>query len=196
MTSDFSEDWQDLLPGLMTIREERLTKQLEEASKVAQQKVLDAIAETSKSELAKRLREEFPPGSPLTQENMAHMIALGVKLFMESWLETLKSSDLAGLIELVLEGQDLSPEEVKGFVRALPTSMIDRIVGSALGTASGAHALFALESHRRKGSLGKDYEILKLQNGRLAIQLPLEGDNMAVIHLNDEYHDVLMVPDR
>jgi hypothetical protein len=96
----------------------------------------------------------------VTGEVLADIATKGVELFMEQWLEILRSRDLAGLIEVVLEGQQLSPDEMKGFLRALPQSLLNRVVDSAFGTVTGVHALIAFEIHRRRLGIS-DYTLSK-----------------------------------
>ncbi len=98
-------------------------------------------------------------GRPLTPELLSRIISEGVKVFMEKWFEGLRDQDLSGLIEIVLEGQQskLTPAEMQGFVRALPDSMITKILATAIGSGTGIHALMALERHRRVN--GQEYTI-------------------------------------
>lgn len=98
-------------------------------------------------------------GRSLTPELLSRIISEGVKVFMEKWFEGLRNQDLSGLIEIVLEGQQhkLTPAEMQGFVRALPDSMITKILATAIGSGTGIHALMALERHRRVR--GQEYTI-------------------------------------
>jgi hypothetical protein len=98
--------------------------------------------------------------APITGEVLADITVKGVSLFMEEWNNSLKSQNLAGLIELVLEAQDLSPAEMRGFLQALPISLIDRMLKSSIGTVPGVHALVALEKHMRT-RLIRDYTLSK-----------------------------------
>jgi len=92
-------------------------------------------------------------GQPITPELMAKIVAEGIRSFMDKWYEGLRKQNLSGLVEIVLEGQGnhLTPEEMQAFVQALPVTLIDKIVDSAMGSATGIHALIALEKHRRLG---------------------------------------------
>jgi hypothetical protein len=99
-------------------------------------------------------------GKPFTGEVLADVTSKGVELFMQRWFDHLRSQDLAGLIEVVLEGQQLSPVEMKGFLTALPASLLDRIVTASVGTVTGVHALIAFEHHRRVSEI-RDYTLSK-----------------------------------
>ena len=52
-----------------------------------------------------------------------------------------------------MEGKDLTEKELKEFVKALPTSLIQRICENPSPSASGLQALLAIESERRKGNV-------------------------------------------
>lgn len=99
-------------------------------------------------------------GQSLTSDLLAEVASKGVEVFMRRWFQHLKSHDLAGLIEIVLDGQQLSPNEMKGFLQALPDSLVQRIIDSSVGTVTGVHALMAFESHRRERHI-TDYTLTK-----------------------------------
>jgi hypothetical protein len=102
-------------------------------------------------------------GQPVTPELMAKIVAEGIRSFMDKWYDGLRKQNISGLVEIVLEGQGnhLSPEEMQGFIRALPDSFIEKVVTSAMGSATGVHALMALEKHRRTSGR-TDYSIAKV----------------------------------
>lgn len=107
------------------------------------------------------LKQKFDSikGQPLTVELFSEVISQGVRFFMQHWLEGLKSKNVAGLIEIVLEGQkDMSPAEMQAFVRALPQTLLEKVCKSGLGTANGIHALIGVESARRTGEV-REYTI-------------------------------------
>lgn len=112
---------------------------------------LQLAAEKAAFDLAREFDEHA--GKTLTGELFGKMVAMGVRQFMKHWREGLKSHDLAGLIEIVLEGQDLSPDELQGFVQALPASLLKRVAASAVGTANGLHGLMGVEVARRDGDV-------------------------------------------
>lgn len=106
---------------------------------------------------------------PLDPATLSKLLAQAVKIFMEKWYEGMRGQNLAGLLELVLEGQDLSLPELKGFVQALPATMLDRVVQSAVGsTGSGVHLILAMELHMRKRNI-RDYTLGR-EAGRLFIE--------------------------
>lgn len=75
-----------------------------------------------------------------------------VQLFLEAWYDELRQGDTVSLIGVVMEGRDLTVEELKGFVTALPASLLQRITEFPSPRASGLQALLAIEHERRKGN--------------------------------------------
>jgi hypothetical protein len=118
---------------------------------------LAIVAAMTTAELQKVHRD---PGVYATNGDVTSLVSKGIEVFMQKWFEHLKSQDLAGLIEVVLEGQQLSPEEMKGFLMALPGSLLERITKASIGTVTGVHALVAFELHRRKRNI-TDYTLSK-----------------------------------
>jgi hypothetical protein len=104
-------------------------------------------------DLASRYKEFA--GQELTPDLMAKMLAEGIQVFMDHWYDSLRKQNISGLLEIILEGQsnNLTPTEMTEFIRALPSSLLDKVVKSALGSATGIHALLALERHRRSGTV-------------------------------------------
>lgn len=93
-------------------------------------------------------------GRPVNPDLLAELVAEGVQTFLKHWFDFLHDQDLAGLIELILEGSKarMSPEEMTAFVRALPNSLLQRICASAISSSTGIHALMALEQARRSSN--------------------------------------------
>jgi len=140
---DFEEFWEDVRPRpslvVVTDRVTDLKSQLLIASEKAG---FDLAAKFQRFQ-----------GELLTPDLITQIISEGVKVFMEKWFEGLRNRDLSGLLEIVLESKKLTPEELQAFVRALPESLVHRIVESAMASGTGIHALMALELHRRANGL-------------------------------------------
>jgi len=94
----------------------------------------------------------------LTADTLAEIVGVGVRTFVEHWYDELRSQNLAGLVEVVLEGQKLSPTQIKGFVHALPNDLVEKIARSEVHSANGYHGLMALEHHRRIKTI-ENYEV-------------------------------------
>ena len=183
--------WQDLRPANLAPRplDEGLIKV--NSGKVTD---LDASLEMACAKATQELSTLFArhQGVMMTTELLAEVVATGVRVFMEKWREGLKGSDLAGLIEIVLEGQSLPLEELRGFVRALPTPLLERVAKSALGAASGTHGLMAIEHARRAGTLrnytlGQDSGKLYAEFTHPQAEGEQEGETIR-FYLNDEFH--------
>lgn len=161
---DLQECWKELRPqspiSLVTTRVSDLQSQL------------TIVAAKTTFELSKYSNDKHR-NQPITGEMLTDITAKGIEIFMQKWFEHLRSQDLAGLIEVVLEGQHLSPNEMKGFLMALPQGLLERITNAAIGTVTGVHALVAFEVHRRKRNI-TDYSLIKEgQRTRVDFQDPI-----------------------
>lgn len=173
--------WKDLRPvgprppveGLITVNSGKVTD-------------LDASLELACEKTTRDLAQQFRhySGLILTSDMLAEIVSNGVRTFMNSWREGLKSHDLAGLIELVLAGQDLPLDDLRGFVRALPLTLLERVAHSAVGSASGVHGLMAIEHARRSGRL-REYT-LGQDSGRLYAEFSHQGSEVRFF-LDDEF---------
>ncbi len=96
-----------------------------------------------------------------------------IHLILDHWRNDLRSRGPGGLIELVLEDHRLPTEELKRFIRALPQSLMQRIIdsGAASEKARGIHALLSVE-HRwrtRQGDFRGDYQLRRDEDGVLLV---------------------------
>lgn len=150
--TELEDDWEELKAAkspilIVTAKPDDLKSQME----LAYQKTAYDLAQ-----YAKRYDNT---GTPLT-EVLVDITAKAVRTFMGHWYKALRGQNLAGLLELVLEGQDLTPTEMKEFLQALPTSLLQKVVSSAIGSATGTHALVAVEYMMRQRSV-RNYRLLK-----------------------------------
>lgn len=125
--------------------------------------MLALAAEQTSFDLANMVKKKYV-GLEMSPALLADIVSSGVQLFMRKWREALTHQNLTGLIEIVLEGQNLSVDEIRGFVQALPVSILQRIAQSAADSASGTHGLMSLEYLRR--TAGVTY-ILGTQGARI-----------------------------
>ncbi len=152
------EEWQDLQEHWKELRpKSSITLVTNRASDLLSQ--LTIVSAKTTFDLKKYADGKWT-NRPFTGELLADVTAKGIEIFMQKWYEHLRSQDLAGLIEVVLEGQQLSPGEMKGFLQALPQSLLERIAKASVGTVTGVHALIAFEIHRRRRGI-TDYILLK-----------------------------------
>jgi len=91
------------------------------------------------------------------QELMGEM----VRRFTSHWKESLKNQDLAGLVEYILEGQQLSNVELSSYLRALPLTFITRICDPEVGGGdnTGIKQVMGVELARRNGTAS--YQVTK-----------------------------------
>jgi hypothetical protein len=112
------------------------------------------------------MKDRFPTYDPVVVSRVA---TAAVQAFLEAWYDELHAGDTVSLIGVVLEGADLTVEELKAFVRALPTSLLKRICDFPTPTASGTQALLALE-HEYRRHLAPEYQLSRDPNdGRLVV---------------------------
>lgn len=103
--------------------------------------------------------------------DVTEMVAHAVHVFWANLTTGLKGIDTVGLIEVILSTQNLPAAELKAFVRALPRTLLERIVQSDLGaTAGGIHALLSLEVLFRDGREA-DYQLTALPSGGVEVSV-------------------------
>lgn len=130
-----------------------------------------ATAKTT-TELQEWLRKH--PG-PL---DLPAMVAQGVQMFWHHLTTDLKHIDTVGLIEVILSTQGLPAPELKTFVRALPRTLLERIVQSELGaSAGGIHALLSLEVLFRDGR-ESDYTLTAMPSGGVEVAVQPRNRNV------------------
>jgi hypothetical protein len=176
---DFESFWADLRARRKPASGETIQIISDRSSNI--EGMLNVACEKAAFDLAKKY--EPYRGKAMTTDMLADVVSAGVRVFMEKWHEGLRGHNLAGLIEIVLEGQSLTPDEMVGFVRALPRSLLERISSSALGSATGIHGLMAVEFARRQGEV-REY-ILRPDSGRVLVEF-VNRDNQEVAFYLDE----------
>jgi len=146
--------------------------------------MLDLACEKTIFDLKQVFRKHALPPEAI-QEIVTEM----VRRFTGHWKEALEGQNLAGLIEIVLEGQNLSPKDLKEFLATLPNIFIERICDSAIGGhASGIHAVIAIEKARRLRKV--TYEITELA-GRFCLKcIDLDKDIEFEIFLGDPIGEI------
>jgi hypothetical protein len=179
---DFEDFWADLRARKKPASKDTIQIVGPRASDVGG--MLNIVCEKASFELSQKY-SALLGGRPLTTEILADLVSTGVRVFMEKWHEGLRGHDLAGLIEIVLEGQSLSPDEMRGFVRALPQSLLQRIASSALGSATGIHGLMAVEFARRQGEV-QDY-VLRSDSGKVVVEFVNRGGQQASFYLDETF---------
>jgi hypothetical protein len=122
-----------------------------------------------------------------------------VRLILDHWRNDLISRGPGGLIELVLEDQRLSTEELKSFVRALPRSLVQRIIdsGAASEKATGIHALLSVEQlwGSQPNAFRRDYQLRRDDDGTLTVTVfpsrpPTEQQGAEIVFRLDDTFDL------
>jgi hypothetical protein len=166
---DLEPDWQTLRPEFEAeTRETFLERILNEANEVAVEK----------------LRGEFTDRA-LTVEALVDSIGRSVQVFIDEWFKALRAQDRAGLIEVIIDEQNLSPSEMRGFVRSLPLSFLNNAAKSAFTGASGIHALLSVEYSRRAG-IAKDFTIRRV-GSRVQVTVRTSDDKKLQFFLDDSF---------
>lgn len=178
---DLDDDWDVFLKDIPIPEEYPFKKDLDEAAEVTKKEIIAFV--------------DGLGHQPLNGETFGNIIAKAVHVFLACLQDRLKRKDLVGLIGVVLEGQGLNPEELKGFVRALPDKMIDRMVTSVLTSASGIQALLAIEWHFREGNLLADYSLGVTALGRMYAKIPQPNDEEIVLFLDDQFDGIPPKPE-
>lgn len=151
-------------------RDLRLSTVEVSSQKTPLEQMLDAAALATFESLRTTYKSKGFTGGNLNEpEFLAKVVVTAVRQFMSNWYEAQKKQDLGVLVEIILEGQDVSVEDLKGFVRALPRSIVNRILGELRGQATGLHALLSIEALHRDGSLRDDYTLRIDMNKKLVV---------------------------
>jgi DNA polymerase III delta prime subunit len=89
-----------------------------------------------------------------------------------------RKKDASVLIQLFLEVPSMPSLEVKEFLRALPRTIIDRILARLIDSngsrGTGLQALLTLEALYRDSSLDHDYDLERDSDGKLIISFQLD----------------------
>jgi hypothetical protein len=109
----------------------------------------------------------------------------------EEWLSSLAGGTSAGMLEVVLQGQNLPFDELRDFVKTLPHTFLERAVaeGALSKRASGVHALLALELLQRTGELS-DYSLRQDTDGTLLAEFRPHGGQDTLTFRLDESFDL------
>lgn len=119
----------------------------------------------------KVLSEKFKTLGAGTSDTLAEIVSTGAQVFLDNWYENLRQEGPSALIELILDGKDLSVVELKGFVRALPVQLLERIIKDRglESKGGGIHVLLAVEYLHRTRRLNQDYELRRDLDGKLLL---------------------------
>jgi hypothetical protein len=153
----------------------------------------EAAAAKAKEDMAKEAVKFL--NQPLSPEVLSAMISVGLQKFLNRWYDELRTVDFSTLIAVILEGKEIPVSELKEFVRALPGTLLERLVGperqEALPTRTGAiHALLAVEYHFRNNRLTmrRDYELQRdLTDDMLTVTVYTAMDAVITFRLDERF---------
>jgi hypothetical protein len=144
---------------------------------------LDEAARMAAADLTEELTRH--PPEAITPDYLTSLILRGAKLFVKHWLGTLQQQDLGGLIAFMIDGLKLEPKELIAFMHALPDSVLDKFIRSHVGSATGTHALLALEWHRRHDQSPPSYDVVEI-DGRPMVRVDTQ-QGVATFGLNEKF---------
>jgi hypothetical protein len=176
--TDLEDVWEDVRPPQLV--------QIVRNRPLDMQAALEVASEKAIFQLRPKLKKY--DGEILDSELLGVMVTEGVKTFLDCWYGELKSYDLAGLVEIVLDSQNLTVDELTAFIKALPTSLLERICASSVGAqATGVHALMGVESARRTGHLS-DYKVKRDIDGVLAVSFKDPNGKTVEVRLDEHFN--------
>lgn len=93
------------------------------------------------------------------------------KIILTTLFEEQQKQDISLMIQLFLEVPGKSPVEIKEFMRALPRTLINKMLlrMELSKQPCGLQMMLTLEALFRDGSLHQDYEVVKEQENRLTV---------------------------
>ncbi|MFA6359070.1 MAG: hypothetical protein WCY09_10530, partial [Candidatus Omnitrophota bacterium] len=122
------------------------------------------------------------PADPSSRGSFVYYLTMILTEFSRELLRTLmveqRKKDASVLIQLFLEVPSMPALEVKEFLRALPRTIIDRILARLIDSngsrGTGLQALLTLEALYRDSNLDHDYTLERDAEGKLIISFQLD----------------------
>lgn len=132
--------------------------------------VIDMALERLQAELPDILRGYFNKNfnDPTMFTNA--MVA-AAKILLTALYQEQQKQDISLMIQLFLEVPKKSPVEIKDFIRAIPRTIVDKILlrMERMKHQNGLQMMLSLEALYRDGQLHQDYEVTKETDNRLQI---------------------------
>jgi hypothetical protein len=157
--NEFEDDWEFLKAGKLVLVSNQASD-FKSQIEIARAKTAFDLTSFSQELL----------GKELTPEILSQLVSKYVATFLANWRIGLREQSILGLIEVILENQDLTPEELRKFLGALPLSLLEKLLEAANNNqlVNGVHGILAVEMHCRNG-LVSDYTIGR-ESGRFYIE--------------------------
>jgi hypothetical protein len=122
---------------------------------------------------------------------VAQIANSAIDAFRQHWQEELLCRGPGGIVDLILMDQGLTIPELKIFLRALPESLIKRIVNSGAtgSSAKGIHALLAIEYHYRinRQQFTRDYALTRDAETLVVTAYPVRTPEPLQFRLDDTF---------
>lgn len=132
--------------------------------------VIDLALERLKSELP-RILEESSTKDLNTPQDFTNAFVEASRILLNTLFEEQQKQDISLMIQLFLEVPSKNPEEIKEFLRALPQTLINKILLRMERSKHqcGLQMMLSLEALYRDGILHQDYEVTKETDNRIQI---------------------------
>lgn len=131
--------------------------------------VLDRAFARMETELDKVISERVKGG---TYDHIRNAIVVAARTLVTALYEEQQNQDISLVIQLFLEAPNKPPDEIKSFLRALPRTLLNKIlVRMKKGNKheTGFQMMLSLEALYRDGMLHQDYEVTKDGDNKLQI---------------------------
>ena len=151
--------------------------------------VIDIALERLKSELPKRLEGHLMCDLS-NPEGFTNAVVDASKILLTALFEAQQQQDVSLMLQLFLEVPGKSPVEVKDFLRAIPRTLINKILLRMERSKhqSGLQMMLSLEALFRDSQLHQDYEVTKDTSNRLQIIFyPKETSSPLSFRLRDMF---------
>lgn len=132
--------------------------------------VIDLALDRLRAELPKTL-EGYLNKDLNNAHNFTNAVVDASRILLTALFDEQQKQDISLMIQLFLEVPGKSPIEVKEFLRALPRTIINKVLVRMERNKQqcGLQMLLTLEALFRDGSLHQDYEVTKEMDNRLQI---------------------------
>jgi len=132
--------------------------------------VIDIALERLRTELPKTL-EGYLRTDLSDPDVFTNAVVDASKILLTSLFAEQQKQDVSLMVQLFLEVPGKSPVEIKEFLRAIPRTLVNKIILRMERSKhqSGLQMMLSLEALFRDGQLNQDYEVTKDTSNRLQI---------------------------
>jgi hypothetical protein len=158
---DLEEYWNDLRTHKIEITPEA----------EGPESVIDRAVIRVQEEVGKFIEASALPADFRDPKHLGPMFTGVFRILLRGLYEEQRKQDVSLLVQLFLEGaESLSPDEIKGFIQALPRPLINGILARMGNQRSGLHALLSVEAlWRDRGSEEPGYDLRRDHEGKLVV---------------------------